>query len=195
MNKEIEETILDTCIKIGKRGEGAIILIGDAKCSPLVNQSVTPFMITENPKLLESLALMDGAVIIAPNGMLKYYGVKLEVGNVIMRNFGTRHSAAMSASMIKGNTVFVVSEEDRKVRILKDGKRIMEVDSLTKGIEKQIPEISKIFESTGFGAISTFGIGLLAPAVGLMLLPGVVIFSGLHYLIKNAKELGLRWKR
>ena len=192
MNKEIEETILDTCIKIGKRGEGAIILIGDAKCSPLVNQSVTPFMITENPKLLESLALMDGAVIIAPNGMLKYYGVKLEVGNVIMRNFGTRHSAAMSASMIKGNTVFVVSEEDRKVRILKDGKRIMEVDSLTKGIEKQIPEISKIFESTGFGAISTFGIGLLAPAVGLMLLPGVVIFSGLHYLIKNAKELGLR---
>jgi DNA integrity scanning protein DisA with diadenylate cyclase activity len=161
MNKQIEETILETCIKIGKRGEGAIILVGDAKCSPLVNQSVTPFKITNNPKLLESLALMDGAVIVSEDGMLKSYGVKLETGNVIMRNFGTRHSAALSASMIKGNTVFVVSEEDRKVRILKEGKIILEIDSLTKNVEQKIPEISKIMESVGYGTLGVLGMSVL----------------------------------
>ena len=62
------------------------------------------------PKLLESLALMDGAVIIGRNGKMKAYGAMIKSTKTI-RNFGTRHSAAISASEGE-NIVVVVSEED-----------------------------------------------------------------------------------
>ena len=66
--KELQETLIQVGLKIAKRGEGALFVVGKAKYKPLVNQTVLPFKVTENPKLLESLAIMDGAVIIDKDG-------------------------------------------------------------------------------------------------------------------------------
>jgi len=62
IQEELNKTIIEVCLKIAKRGEGAIILVGNQENKPLVKQEVKPFNVIENPKLLESLALMDGAV-------------------------------------------------------------------------------------------------------------------------------------
>ena len=70
-SKQIEETLIQVCLRIAKRGEGALFVVGDVEHSLLVDQNVPPFLITENPKLLESLALMDGAIIIDKNGFIK----------------------------------------------------------------------------------------------------------------------------
>ena len=133
--KKLEEVLIQIGLRIAKRGEGALFVVGDVEYKPLVNQKVPPFKIIDNPKLLESLALMDGAVIIDSNGMLKAYGVRIK-STKVFKNFGTRHSAAISAA--KGNNLVVlVSEEDKKIRILKQGKMVMQLDALQKDVGKK----------------------------------------------------------
>jgi DNA integrity scanning protein DisA with diadenylate cyclase activity len=191
--EQIEKTIIETCIKIGRRGEGSIIVLGEAKYNPMVEQKIIPFNVISNPKLLESLCLMDGAVILKLDGTMEAYGCKLKNGLDILKNFGTRHSAGMYASQTKGTTVFVVSEEDRKLRVFKEGKIIMEIDCLAKGIEKQSTEITKILESVGLGTMSVLGAGLIAPVFGFVIVSGVTVFvavTGVSYFIKKATQWG-----
>ena len=180
---KLEEVLIQVGLRIAKRGEGALFVVGDATYKPLVDQSVPPFMVVDNPKLLESLALMDGAVVIDQKGMLEAYGVMIE-STKTFKNFGTRHSAGMSASEKKGNLVVIVSEEDKKIRILKEGKMIMQIDALQKNVEGSVDEAVNILESVGAGAIGTIGAGLLVPALGVTLLPGIVIFGSAYYLTK-----------
>ena len=180
--KKLEEALIQVGLKIAKRGEGALFVIGDVEYKPLVRQEVPSFNVIKNPKLLESLAIMDGAVILDRNGMMKAYGVMIK-SNKVFKNFGTRHSAAMSASK-KGNIVVVISEEDKKVRILKEGKMIMLIDALQKDVEKSVPQAMQILESVGAGTIGAIGTSILAPTLGVAFLPGIVVFGSAYYLFR-----------
>ena len=181
--KKIEETLVQVGLRIAKRGEGALFVVGDAKYKELIDQSVPPFKVSDNPKLLESLALIDGAVIISHDGFVKAYGVMIKSTSTL-KNFGTRHSAALSASKKKGNLVVIVSEEDKKVRILKEGKMVMQIDALEKNVEKSVSGAVDLLESVGAGTIGVVGTSLLVPTLGLALLPGVVVFGSAYYLAK-----------
>lgn len=189
---KLDETIIKVLLKIAKRDEGALVIInpdGKIKYKPLVEQAVPSFDIFKNPKLLESLALMDGAVVIDGNGKMIAYGVKIN-SRKVLKNYGTRHSAALSASFGE-NTSFVLSEEDRKIRVFKKGKIVMQIDSLEKGIEKKVSEISKVLEGVGVGTLGTIGAGIIATSVGfagITLIPGVIVFGGAYYLIKKLRE-------
>ncbi|MEK6819270.1 MAG: DNA integrity scanning protein DisA nucleotide-binding domain protein [Nanoarchaeota archaeon] len=185
--KEIEKVLVQVGLKIAKRGEGALFVIGEVEYKSLVKQSVPSFNIVENPKLLESLALIDGAVIIDESGFLKSYGSMIK-STKVLKNFGTRHSAAVSASLKEGNIVIVVSEEDRKLRIFKKGKMIMQIDALEKNVDKSVSQVVNLLESVGAGTIGTIGTGLLVPALGIALLPGVVLFGSAYYLGKVLKN-------
>lgn len=182
-HKKLEETLIQVGLRIAKRGEGALFVVGDIPYKELVDQNVPSFDVNKNPKLLESLAIMDGAVIINPNGTMKAYGVMIK-SRKVFKNFGTRHSAAISASK-KGNTVVIISEEDKKVRILKDGKMVMQIDALQKNVEQSVPQAVAILESLGAGTIGAVGTSILAPTLGIALLPGIVVFGGAYYLIKH----------
>jgi DNA integrity scanning protein DisA with diadenylate cyclase activity len=185
--KELEETLVQVGLRIAKRGEGALFVVGKVKYKELIDQSIPSFRAVDNPKLLESLALIDGAVIIDKKGYVKAYGVLVKT-TTTFKNFGTRHSAALTASQIKGNLVVIISEEDKKVRILKEGKMIMQIDALQKNVEKSIPQAVSILESVGAGTIGTLGTGLLVPSLGLTLLPGVIVFGSAYYLGKILSE-------
>ncbi len=178
----IEEVLIQVGLRIAKRGEGALFIVGNAEYKPLVNQTVPPFKITDNPKLLESLALIDGAVVIDNKGFLRAYGAMIKSGKVF-KNYGTRHSAALSAAK-KGNLVVIVSEEDRKVKILRDGKMVMQLDALQKNVEKSVPHIIGFLEAIGAGTVGAIGTSVLAPTLGIALLPGVIVFGSAYYLIK-----------
>jgi DNA integrity scanning protein DisA with diadenylate cyclase activity len=186
----LKETLIQVGLRIAKRGEGALFVVGEVPYKPLVNQTIPPFNVTENPKLLESLALIDGAVIIDKKGFLKAYGVMIK-SKKIFKNYGTRHSAALSAA-IGDNLVVIVSEEDRKVKILKKGKMVMQFDALEKNVEKSVHKMANLLEVVGAGTIGTVGTSLFAPASGIALLPGVIIFGSVYYLFKmlnNEKKL------
>ncbi len=181
-SKKLEEVLIQVGLRIAKRGEGALFVVGDVEYNPLVKQNIPPFKASENPKLLESLALMDGAVIIDHKGYVKAYGVMIK-SNRTLKNFGTRHSAGLSAAK-KDNFVVVVSEEDRKIRILKKGRMVMQIDALQKNIEKNVTGAVKVLESIGAGTIGTVGTSLLLPSLGIAFLPGVIFFGSAYYLTK-----------
>ena len=181
--KELEETLVQVGLRIAKRGEGALFVVGDVKYKKLVNQSIPPFKVIDNPKLLESLALIDGAVIINKRGYLRAYGAMINSTSTF-KNFGTRHSAALTASKKEGNLVVLISEEDKKIRIMKGGKMIMQIDALQKNVEHSISQAVSILESVGAGTIGAIGTGLLVPTLGISLLPGVLVFGSAYYLGK-----------
>ena len=180
---QIEEVIVEVALKIAKRGEGALFVIGEVDYETLVDQNIPSFKIVNNPKLLESLALMDGAIIINKDGFLKAYGAMIKSTSTL-KNFGTRHSAGVTASKNSENFVAIVSEEDKKIRILREGKIVMQIDALQKDIEKSVSQVVKLLESIGAGTIGTIGASILVPSWGLALLPGVIIFGSTYYLSK-----------
>jgi DNA integrity scanning protein DisA with diadenylate cyclase activity len=184
----LKETLIQVGLRIAKRGEGALFVVGDVPYKPLINQTVPPFKVTDNPKLLESLALIDGAVIIDKNGFLKAYGVMIK-SKKVFKNYGTRHSAALSAA-INDNLVVIVSEEDRKVKILKKGRMIMQFDALQKDVEKSVHNMADLLEIVGAGTIGTIGTSFFVPASGIALLPGVIIFGSVYYLLKLLNKEG-----
>jgi len=180
--KHLQELLINVGLKIAKRGEGALFVVGEAKYKTLVSQSVKSFNVLKNPKLLESLALMDGAVIISKKGKMIAYGAMIKSTRTL-KNFGTRHSAALSASE-NGNLAVVVSEEDKKVRIIKDGKMVMQVDALQKNVEQEVSNAVNLLESVGAGTVGALGTSLLVPGLGITLLPGIVVFGSAYYLTK-----------
>ena len=183
--KKLEEVLIQVGLKIAKRGEGALFVVGEVKYTPMVNQSIPPFKAIDNPKLLESLALMDGAVIITSKGFVSAYGVRIK-STKILKNFGTRHSAAISAAT-GDNLVVIISEEDKKVRILKKGKMIIQFDALERNVEQNVSHAVNILEGVGAGTIGAIGTSLLLPTLGITFFPGVIVFGSVYYLAKFIK--------
>jgi DNA integrity scanning protein DisA with diadenylate cyclase activity len=187
--KKLQESLIQVGLRIAKRGEGALFVVGDIEYKNLVEQTVPPFKVMDNQKLLESLALIDGAVIIDSDGMMKAYGVMIK-STTAFKNFGTRHSAGLSAA--KGeNLVILISEEDKKVRIMKKGKMIMQIDALQKNVEESVHGAVEMLESIGAGTLGTIGTSLLIPALGITLLPGIIVFGSAYYL---GKLMTKKWR-
>jgi len=187
INKKLEETLMQVGLRIAKRGEGALFIVGKLKdYHTLVDQNVPPFNAIDNPKLLESLALMDGAILISKEGYVQAYGIMVKSKSTF-KNFGTRHSAGLTASY-DGNTVFLISEEDKKIRIIRDGKMIMQIDALQKNVEKSVPMAVNFLESIGAGTIGTISTSILVPSLGITFLPGVIIFGSAYYIGKLIKD-------
>ena len=108
--------------------------------------------------------------------------------------FVTRHSAAFTASK-NSNVAILCSEEERKIKIFRNGKYIMQIDALQKNVDKNIPRITTLFESLGAGFLGTIGAVTLAPALGITLIPGVLIFGGSYLAIKKIMGRIKRRKR
>ena len=83
---KVEEKIIEIGIKIARRGEGAVFILGDKlkNYKFLVPQDVRSFSIIDNPKTAESLALQDGCVWVDQMGILKGYGIAMTRLNPIM---------------------------------------------------------------------------------------------------------------
>ncbi len=183
---EIEKCVIRVALEIAKTGEGALFVIGDkVHYDRLIKKRFSKLNIFDKgaEKILKGLAVIDGAIIINTKGEFVDYAAMIKRVKPFI-GFGTRHAAAITASR-KGNISILVSEEERKVKIFKDGRYIMQVDALQKNVEKKISIISEMLESAGAGVIGTIGTVALAPAIGITLIPGIIIFGGSYYAIKS----------
>lgn len=187
--KEIEEKILKIAIEIIREGNGALFVVGNkVEYERLLKQKFEPFSIFDDgaEKLIKGLAIIDGAILIDKNGMVKEYGAMIKKTKAFV-GYGTRHAAAFSASA-NNNMAVLCSEEEKKIKIFKNGKYIMQIDALDKNIERNVSKITNILEVVGAGFLGTFGVGALAPSLGLTLIPGVLIFGGSYYAFKSIFE-------
>ncbi|MFH1500416.1 MAG: DNA integrity scanning protein DisA nucleotide-binding domain protein [archaeon] len=187
--KNVEEKILKVAIELAKKGEGALFVIGNkVGYEKLLKQRFEPFSIFDSgaEKLLKSLAIIDGAMIINPKGGVVDYGAMIKKSRAFI-GYGTRHAAAITASK-NNSTSILCSEEEHKVKIFKNGKYIMQVDALQKNVEKQVSRITTLLESLGAGLVGTIGAATLAPTLGVALIPGVLVFGGSYLAIKSIIE-------
>jgi len=186
---EIEKIVLEVALDLSKAGEGALFVIGDkVDYKRLMKQKFADFSVFDSgsKKLLKSLATIDGAVIINTKGVVIDYGVLVKVTKTIS-GYGTRHSAAISASKNK-NICVLCSEEEKKVKIFRDGKYVMQMDPLQKDVNKGIPMVVSVLESVGAGTIGAIGVATLAPTLGIALIPGVLVFGSGYYVFKKLIE-------
>ncbi len=187
--KKVEDVILKIAIEIAKHGEGALFVIGDkVSYAHLIKHKIKKISVFHKgaEKLLKGLAVIDGAVIISPKGELVDYGVLIKKTSPFL-GYGTRHAAAITASK-NGNISILVSEEERKVKVFKNGRYIMQIDALQKNVTKRVSTISEMLESAGAGVIGTVGAATLVPALGITLIPGIIVFGGSYYAIKSLIE-------
>lgn len=187
--KKIEEEILKIAFEIAKKGEGSLFVIGDdvkysTSFPELFEGKKLAVEERGTRKILEKLATIDGAVVISKNGFVNAYGARIKNPKV-MKGYGTRHAAALGASE-KKQTVIMTSEEDKVVRIFKDGKMIMELNP--KKAEKEIPRVMQIlslYDIPAFAAFLGASSAIVASQLlGLTPLPGVLVFGSSYYAIK-----------
>ena len=191
--KKIEKVILDTAIKLAKQGIGSLTVfnVGNkVDYDNLFEIDLKEFNILDSIRQYEVLAAVDGAVIVDENGIVKSYCAMIKDAKPY-KQFGTRHAAAYTASM-NNNIAILSSEEDHKVRAFKDGKLIMQLDSLEKGIEQKTEQAVNMFESIGVGFASYSTAALIGIPMGITILPGVILFGTgyaiMKYIIKHIEE-------
>ena len=131
--KKLEEVLVQVGLRIAKRGEGALFVVGDVEYKTLIDQTVPAFKVIDNPKLLESLALMDGAIIIDENGMLKAYGAMIK-STLAFKNFGTRHSGDMNENDAN-DAIETLSKSVNNAYLLGAGNTVETVINVPYGVE------------------------------------------------------------
>jgi hypothetical protein len=181
--KKVDKALIDIALKIAKQGKGCLLVIKEGKLDYdlLFEQDIKPFNAVTDARRLEVVALVDGATIVDTKGDLIAYSAKIKSSRTF-KGFGTRHAAALSASV--NNMVIMASEEDHKVKVFKKGRLLMQIDPFQKDIEYKTNEVVTILESVGAGSLATIGTSLLVPALGIALIPGIVVFGSAHYLMK-----------
>ncbi|MCS7134342.1 MAG: diadenylate cyclase [Candidatus Pacearchaeota archaeon] len=187
-SEKIEKILLEIAIQLAREGKGALFVVNDkVKYKRLFQQRIKPFSVFSKgaQKILKSIAPLDGAVIITSEGIVKDYGAMIETKKTF-KGFGTRHSAAFTAS--EGGIAILCSEEEKKVRIFKDGKYVMQLDPLQKGVEAKVPAVVSVLEVIGAGTVGTVGVMTIAPHAGIAFLPGVLIFGVSYYALKKIAE-------
>lgn len=183
-NKNLQEQLIKIGLKIAREGKGGLYVVGKADYQVLVNnKSVEAYNAFDDEKMVESFAYVDGAVILDEKGNVEAVGAMIKQNGIIKGN-GTRHAGAVSASKT-ADYVVLISQEERKVKILKKGKLVMQIDALEKNVEKSVPKALQVFNSVVDVTAITVGTSIAAPIVGITFLPGVIIFGSAYYILKQ----------
>jgi hypothetical protein len=88
-------------------------------------------LIAKDLPVIKHLSELDGATIIDRNGRLKEFGVTLKKESTVLGH-GKRHAFAAGTSRAKNVICIVTSEEDKHVRVFRDGLCLAEFDARTK---------------------------------------------------------------
>ena len=187
VKKKIYELALDVAILIARKNEGGLLVIGETKdydCHFPNFFAKKKIYITDAGmvEVLSKLGTVDGAVILDQDGRIRAYGARI-LKQETAKGFGTRHSAAKGISRM-GCMAILASEQDRVVRVFKEGQKVMEINPHTKSVEKNLSKIVKFLSRS-----ETAGLIAGAAAMPLVGVPGVIIFGG-SYLVSK-KLLGM----
>ena len=183
---KLQEEIIKIGVDIAQKGEGALFVISDnVKYKTMLKQKIQPFNVLEPgaKKILLSIGMIDGAVIVNKRGIVMDYGALIKSKKVV-QGYGTRHSAAVSASMYPESTAILVSQEEKKVKIFKQQKLILQIDALEKNVKERISQANHILESVGVGTLASIGVATLTP-IGIAVVPGIIVFGAPYYLYKK----------
>jgi uncharacterized protein (TIGR00159 family) len=140
------KAIVDACERMGKKQNGALIVIQRNNSLDFVKNTGDEMNITINRPIIESIffknsTLHDGALIIEEN-TITATRVILPVSNDrnIPLRFGLRHRAAVGITEKTDAISLVVSEENGQISYVKDGEFVLfeDLDDLKSQIEEDL---------------------------------------------------------
>ncbi|MEM2924917.1 MAG: diadenylate cyclase [Halobacteria archaeon] len=152
VDPNVLRAVLRIAMDIGREGRegrpvGTVFVVGDSAevlkrshqliLNPFQGHDGTERDITwaENWESIKALAMLDGAFIIDEKGQILTAGAYLDVDAKsvqIQKGLGARHAAAAAISKETRAISVTVSQSGGTVRVYKDGKRLIEIES---GIE------------------------------------------------------------
>lgn len=182
--EKVQALSIQVASEVARQHEGALIVIGDTRSYQLLfpnffSKGKISVFDDGMEKVLVKLAQIDGAIILNNSGIIKAYGARLTKSSSF-KGAGTRHSAAKGISQEKGIVAILASEEDKVVRVFKNGNIAAEINPNTKGVENNVSKLVKFMNSPE-GAVAA-GAAIAIPFLGI---PGVVVFAGTYYVAKN----------
>ncbi len=198
--EKVYEIILPVAKQIARTKEGALFVIGPANkfrhlYDPLFPQVLNKVNLKQAGmnKVLEKLATLDGAVVISNTGDLIAYGVKIRK-SIPVPGYGTKHAAAAGVTThVPDSIAVLVSEEINWVKVFKEGKIILEMDSEENPRSMEQKIIS--FLSEGDTALLTAA-GISAAILGGAAVAPIMIAGGTYLAIKTATGIIRKtWKR
>ncbi|MFH0714245.1 MAG: DNA integrity scanning protein DisA nucleotide-binding domain protein [Candidatus Diapherotrites archaeon] len=182
--ESIQETCIEVAMEVARGGEGCLLVVGDTDSfnthfPNFFEKSKSTIFEEGMDKVLVKLAEIDGAIVVDSKGKIKAYGARITRQST-HRGSGTRHAAAKGVSEEKGIVSILASEEDKMVKIFKDGNQLVEINPFTKGVDSHVSKIVR-FVNSPEGALAT-GAAVAIPFLGI---PGVIVFAGSYYVARN----------
>jgi len=187
---DVYELIIVIAKEIAKKKQGALFVIAHQKKARNLYKVLFPqihkrFYISAegSSKVIEQLAMLDGAVFISDNGMLMAYGAKIMKSKPLYGH-GTRHAAALGiTSYLKGSTAILVSEEDHFIKVFQHGKIILEMDAAE--MPRALSDEIISFIADGDTALLTAA-GVSTAILGGAIIGPLAIIGGTYFAIKTA---------
>ena len=188
--EEVYNFLLETSKEIAKKKLGALFVIGEKRkfrriYEPLYPQVIESHRIFEKgaKELILKLAELDGSFLISDDGTIIAFGARI-IKSKALPGFGTKHAAAVGITAhIKNSCAILVSEETQWIKVFKNGKIILEMDS-SKTPETVMRNVVAFLTDNDTALLATAG----ASAAIMGFIP-VVIVSGTYLAIKTASGI------
>lgn len=188
--EEVYNFLLEAGKDLSKKKLGALFVIAPKDSfknlyEPLYPQVLQSHKIFEKgaKELIIKLAELDGAFLVSDDGTLVAFGARV-LKSKALPGYGTKHAAATGITgHIKNSSAILVSEETNWIKIFKNGKIVLEMDS-SKTSPSLMHNIVTFVTDNDTALLATAG----ASAAIMGLLP-VVIVSGTYLAIKTASGI------
>ena len=188
--EEIYNFLLEVAQELAKRKLGSLIVIAPKEKFNRIYEPLYPQLVGKNQifekgfrELMLKLAELDGAFLVGDDGTLICFGARIKKSKVLP-GYGTKHAAAVGITKhIDHSTAILVSEETHWVKIFREGKIILELDS-SKKAPRIMSKVVSFITDHDTALIATAGVSAAITGV----LP-VVIVSGTYLAIKTASGI------
>lgn len=188
--EKVYNFLLEIGKEIAKKKLGALFVIAQKEnfrgiYEPLYPQVLSSHKIFErgSKELILKLAELDGAFLISDDGTLVAFGARIFKSKALP-GYGTKHAAATGITEhIKNSSAILISEENQWIKIFKNGKIVLEMDS-SKTPPSVMHKVVTFLTDNDTALLATAG----ASAAIMGLIP-VVIVSGTYLAIKTASGI------
>ena len=188
--EEVYNFLLSLAKEISKRKSGALFVIAPNNSFKNIFEQLYPQVLSNSDifekgakELIIKLAELDGAFLIYDDGTLHSFGARI-LKSKALPGYGTKHAAAIGVTTnIKNCTAILISEENQWIKIFKDGKILVEMDS-SKTPPSVMNKVVTFVTDNDTALLATAG----ASAAIMGLIP-VVIVSGTYLAIKTASGI------
>ncbi len=182
--------LLETSKEIAKRKLGALFVISKKRKFRNLYEKLYPQVVAKtsifdkgSKELILKLVELDGAFLLDRDGTIVAFGARI-LKSKALPGYGTKHAAAVGITAhIQDSVAILVSEESHWIKVFKNGKIVLEMDS-SKTPASVMHKVVTFLTDNDTALLATAG----ASAAIMGVIP-IVIVSSTYLAIKTASGI------